>query len=453
MNYLAQLIDHLDPDELAQFKAIEPSAREQEVLKYLVANPTADRRSALDSLSISPSHFDKLCSQLLTRSYETLAPGDVYARFDLLRSKGLWAHLEHEFKKEEKKVDEGGENAFYFGALRYLAFYTYEKRYAELVEHCCSKLLSHSPSDAQCSVVESIRAQIKFHYVRSASRPFEEQDRAEQTIWDHRDRAFATNDPIARHYQLNSEGYVCLLTSEGGKGAKIFTEALEEVEANASIVLPGERTRILAQLAEALYYDDKLIEGGERYAALFAARPQEIISPHYHVVKYAQILITFERYEEAETLLFRYFPRSIFKSNDRRSAAGAINLAKLYLTWGKLDEVSEFIEIGRETNIKAEVIPYEVQLRWFDILLRFSRGQHDQAHEQMEKLIRYGREKNMFLSANDLPPIMEATRILVRSKSDGDADMDHFEHLTLNVLTGFNRHAAAMLRRVRERAP
>ncbi|HET6512998.1 MAG TPA: hypothetical protein VFH43_12440, partial [Candidatus Kapabacteria bacterium] len=211
--------------------------------------------------------------------------------------------------------------------------------------------------------------------------------------------------------------------------------------------------RILAQLAEAHYYNDQLKDAASRYLDLFTnTDPIDIPSPHYHSVKYAQILIATDQLEQAEAQMLRWFPRASFKTNDRRSSAGAVNLAKLYLTWGKLDEAREYTDLGFDANVRAEIVLYEVQLRIFEALYHFGLGEYDFANELIDKLIRYCREKNVVPSANNLPPFIGATKLLVRSKCDLDVDMGEFDRLTLEEMPSHNRHVAVMLRKLRERA-
>jgi hypothetical protein len=453
MNYLVEYLERSGQEELDALLALPHSAREREVLSHLVARPGLERNSVLQELGLSGSHFDKLCSSILTRVYAHVSGGDIIRLFDVLKLKTLYAHLEHEFKKEEKRLAKHGESAaaFYFDTIRHLALYTYEKRYVQLLERAMTGYLALIDTPAALAIVETICLQITAHTTYSTGISEDERTAARQAVIAHRENAFATKDPIARMYQLNAEAHVHLLQTEGAEAAKLLLEVLALVDSQPKRFLVLDRTRTLAQLAEAHYYDDKLEEARTRYEDLFRSAAIDIPPPHYHAVKYAQILTAFERYSEAEELLKHWFPRSSFKSNDRRSSAGAVNFAKLYLAWGRLDDSKLYTDLGFDANVRAEIVLYEVQLRIFELLRLFALGEYLTASDLMDNLIRYCREKNIVPSANVLPPFIAATKLLVRSRVDLESEMKEFDRLTLECMPSHNRHVAVMLRNLRER--
>lgn len=449
MNYLSDLLDHLDASELEAIRSLPLTAKERQVLDLLESSPELTRETAILELTLSGSHYDKLCSAILGKSYDLFAPQGGIARLDFLKQKGLWAHLEHEFKKLEKQLSDEEKPAFYFTTLRHLALYTYEKRYVKLLEKCMEMSFLFDPSPAMTATIQGIRLQIKTHTGFSVASTPEDHDRLYDEVMAHRSTAEATGDPLALLYQLTAEAHCYLLELEGGLALPILQQALSLIDSEPSIFFLLERMRIVAHLAESHYYDDQMEEARERYNELFSGATSDLPSGHYHAVKYAQVLMGLEDFEAAEAILEKWYPLSSFKSNDRRSSAGAVTFVKVYLAQGNLEKTREYLRLAFQANIKAEIVPYEVQLRILEALTFMMAGEPDFGYELFDKVVRYARDKNMIKSAAHIPPMFMAAGLLIKARVELKEVPPEFEE-HLSTLIGQARHGALMLRRLRD---
>ena len=356
--------------------------KEKKVFDYIHSHLGHDfllNSKVLAKLELSESHFNKVCSVLLKKSFEVLYPDGGLPFLLFLKQRNLPGLFTHEVWQHEKALKEAKpseELAKYYLTLFHqlidLPFASYDE---ELTQYIGQRYLAalEQPSAAWTNYVE---CHLLFSDINRLSAKKNKKARLKLSLdflLKKEAELQSTNFHLAQYYTYRSLcSYFLYLEPNPSKAQEFLLKAIE-LKDQIAWFYPINIGKFLELLyADILFFNCQIDQSYSIYQKVFSQKLEpEMYGFFYHCEQFVLVNILKENYTSAEQTLQTYFDEPIQQKLDIHATRGAMSYAKLYLSTGQLKEAIHFINLSREINETATYHPFEFQIKMLELMYFF----------------------------------------------------------------------------------
>lgn len=397
MNLLYEFLKNLPAADLEKLENVAERGVAAQLWTLLLQwenKTTFDRDFLLQKLNISPSHFDKVSSLLLSKSYTVLFGKNDMALLEYLSKRPPFVkHYYHELKKQIKRAEKN------FSRKELLQFYLTNVSYIQLNMSIISidERLMLELADRYLSLEKNKNArllmQTKLLYVKIAKlfAASKIQDN-QMTLQKEVDVIFLPKDAdeelVFSHYWLKI--YFYHASENFSACEQVLKKAIRQLGAFKTEKSKIRTYQMKLKLAEILYFMSNFHGSFSHYAKLVVSPYADKIPDYsYHITKYLQICLIVAEWNEAERLVKEQILSDTALSKEALQPRDVISLAKFYLFKSEYATAFEFILLGFEKNPKGKYFQYEIELRNLQTACFYLDGQRDLALKMCNTHIRF----------------------------------------------------------------
>jgi hypothetical protein len=404
LSQLHALFQTLAPQEISRLRSLRLIGKEREVFNLVMDSregelPESD--DLLEKLGITDSHYYKINSVLLRKSYQTLVPEEGAALLKYLKLKNLFHLLRHEILAQDKKLaarmTDEERKQFFLSAFHYFIDFPYKFYDKKLTDLFGQKYLSAIPN---CP--ESDKAYVEYHKL------FADVNRMAARKNPSKALGITIDELFNREDQLRSEGHslalyylyraICSYYTYYEKDNERVIRYLEKASGLKNEIawfFPIDIGQFLDLLyADALFRANKISRANEIYTAAFSKGVDEsMYGYYYHCEQYVLVSIIMDNFSQALELLNRIFLPCINNKLDIYATRGAMCYVKLYLSNGELKQASHYLGVAKSINEKTFYLPFDVQLRVLENIYFFLKGDYDFALQLANRNIKFLRSQ------------------------------------------------------------
>lgn len=401
MSQLHALVQTLSDAELSALHLYRLIGKEKSVFDFVLKHkdtemPVSD--DVLTKLSISDSHYYKINSVLLRKSYQLLVPSEGLSLLIFLRQKNLFTLLRHEILTQEKKLDKtSNKEEFYLKCFHFFIDFPYKFYDKKLTESFGAKYLK-----AKKNSTESDKLYVKFHIL------FSEMNRTAARKNPIKALGFGINDLLiqepklaaSKHYLATYYLYRCICSyyTYYEKDTKKIIEYLKKaisLKEKIAFFFPINIGLFLELLyADALLSDNQIEQACSIYSSVFEKGIDSSMYGYYfHCEQYILVLIIQKQFEKAQQLLDDVFEPCIKNKIDIYATRGAMAYVKLYLSNDDLKSALKYLNIAKVINEKTFYLPFDVQLRVLENIYFFLKKDYDFAYQLATRNIKFIRSQ------------------------------------------------------------
>jgi hypothetical protein len=370
MRLLLSLILALTEDEAARIFALHMKGKQLAVMTLLLAcrksgaEPSSEQ---LAELNVSDTHLYEICSVMLAKVLNLLAPKGGVAILEFIAYKNLNIHFRSELRKQRKFMDrKKGKEAeeFFLSAFELFQRFSYN-----LIEHDVLAELGDAYLAAKKNVstddalaIETRKLGVRMIGIIADGKNFGKEQ----------EEVFEKLRELEQKARNSSNSYFCFsvysglawywnnLGSKPDNYLRYLQRAIpysEKLEGYIFRELPEEMKLRLADAHFILGGTKEALEIFERTYS--SVRQDHIIwKRNYYLFRYIEILIYNGKYSQAEQLLKKYFEPMFSLRPTTTSATAATQFAMLYLFTDNYKKALHYLEIGMKLNVKTNFTLY-----------------------------------------------------------------------------------------------
>jgi tetratricopeptide (TPR) repeat protein len=444
LNYAAILFSTLNAEEIDKILSEKWGVRENELLTALLNSSSNNKKVThvtAETLSISQTHFDKLCSIVVEKIYNILTSGSFSQVAAFLQLKGLSQLLLHEIKINHRRIktDKSArkQKEFYttaFETLRRLSFDLLDlkllRQYANELKPLLKNGEPFSPTVLEYKFVYIENA---FHFLNGEGLRYAA--KAHKNIINIAPHPTKQKDVAAiSYYHFCMAGYVKDFTDNQDEALFHAQKALETARTWA----PGKDDAFLASVygitATILSHKDDFNAAYNLYSEAFERLPKQMRSSYYQLFMFASIAMICGDYEMTEQLI-----QTNMKSYMESSASlyYRIETKRLYalllLYKRRYDEALSYIRDLQSIKRKDMTDTADIFLRMMDNMYLLLTGEYELAISQTRKNLKYLSRKNYTYDNCDYNHLFYTIGALAKMKLNSKVDVAALEpHLSLS---------------------
>jgi hypothetical protein len=401
LSQLHALVQTLSDAELSALHSYRLIGKEKSVFDFVLKHKDIEMPSSddvLSALKISDSHYYKINSVLLRKSYQLLVPTEGLDLLIFLRQKNLFTLLRHEILTQEKKLDKtSNKEAFYLKCFHFFIDFPYKFYDKKLTNSFGEKYLKSKKNST-----ESDKLYVKFHIL------FSEINRTAARKNPIKALGFGVNDLLkqeaklaaSKHYLATYYLYRCICSyyTYYEKDTKKIIEYLKKaisLKEKIAFFFPINIGLFLELLyADALLSDNQVEQACSIYSSVFEKGIDSSMYGYYfHCEQYILVLVIQKQFEKAQQLLDDVFEPCIKNKIDIYATRGSMAYVKLYLSNGDLKSAQKYLNIAKVINEKTFYLPFDVQLRVLENIYFFLKKDYDFAHQLATRNIKFVRSQ------------------------------------------------------------
>jgi len=459
MNYLFTYLHALGEEERTQLDDLLLSPRERETLAALFAmepKSGATKEEARVRLGMSGTMFDKTCSLLLRRVYNTIAPEGGMQLVRDLHGRGLHAHLLHEVRVQERQIAQGGreEQLRFYHDLFVLLHQNFTIHYDPVLAARIARKLHRLAPDADIRLFTEASMLAMAVWRAAAGEADPEVDAGLlQRLQRLQRRVDGGAGPRTRYRLLrNWIVYYGQIDCQAEVRADLLDQTIDLCRTYPEVLGSAELLGARMMRAEHEYFfGDSHRTAYEHYRAIFDEHSDALSQQRYHRSKYIQLATILGEYHEAESLLER-FAASPNDPDVGHTKGSALAWAKLYLMTDRFPEARNAIDLAFELNQKRFFVQFEIECRLLQTAWCVLSGDVETAEQLVPTHLKYLRSKG-YTPANSLhyPWFFKLVLALIEERHTGK----RLSRQLQQRYDGFQQGAAAqyglLLERMRRR--
>ncbi|MBK7182737.1 MAG: hypothetical protein IPH89_07270 [Bacteroidetes bacterium] len=401
MSQLHALVQTLSDAELSALHSYRLIGKEKNVFDFVLKHKDIEMPSSddvLSALKISDSHYYKINSVLLRKSYQLLVPSEGLDLLVFLRQKNLFTLLRHEILTQEKKLDKtSNKEEFYLKCFHFFIDFPYKFYDKKLTNSFGEKYLKSKKNST-----ESDKLYVKFHIL------FSEINRTAARKNPIKALGFGVNDLLkqeaklvaSKHYLATYYLYRCICSyyTYYEKDTKKIIEYLKKaisLKEKIAFFFPINIGLFLELLYDdALLSDNQVEQACSIYSSVFEKGIDSSMYGYYfHCEQYILVLVIQKQFEKAQQLLDDVFEPCIKNKIDIYATRGSMAYVKLYLSNGDLKSAQKYLNIAKVINEKTFYLPFDVQLRVLENIYFFLKKDYDFAYQLATRNIKFVRSQ------------------------------------------------------------
>lgn len=428
MNLLFDFIKHLQPDEKELLRGMLLKGRSAQVWEMITrqaAGKSFDRDEIQQTLGITPTHFDKITSQLLSRCYEQMYGKDGLQLLQFLSERAAFVkHYYQEMKRQMLHLEKTGNSkqlaAFYKANINCIHYNMpiIHKDEAVLNMLADKYVKVERNSNARLLVAcKQMYVQIDklFAAAQIRNQPDEQWKKIEALgpLPNNADEELAF-----AYYWLRI--YFWGAVEDFANAFKVTLEAIKVLKHYKSSYNQKQLLRIELKQAELLYYlsrFDESFKGFEKWIRKPVV--EELPDASYYFTKYIQICLITGHIKQAGDIIYTKRILPLEHVHELMLPRDIISMAKYFLFSNEYDRAFEFIQLGFEKNPKGKYFQYEIELRHLQTAYFYLTNQKTLAVQMCNKHIKYLRSHNYGVRQSDFPYFYVLTKSMYEKSKKG----------------------------------
>lgn len=437
MSFLLDLLRALNKEEVQKMLLMPVKGREEEVLQKTLnyRNISSEVDGEIQQqLGLSKSHFDKINSVLLEKSFAFLTDGTDQKIFTLLLQKQLTDLLYHEMKMREKALLKKGTEKelrdFYLQAFLAARKVGVNKLDISLLRKYGAEYLKHFPKAGLQDKAEIWlmyeHTALFYNSVMGTFASYEPEFWKSINKWE-RELKGKKLHRANFHLELAKANFYDFCTSDADNLIKSLETALKEFEAAKGTVPQPFQLYTYTKLAKAYCQGDFFEKALDTYREGMRKWP-ELKKNIYHPVMFAVIAIINHRFDEAQDMLDENTKDVILHRTDIGMFFNvARNYAVLHIHKNEFDKALEyihmFLQVNRvETDLLGEILNRIVHNAYFAAI-----GDWETALNLIKKNKKFLANKPQSVMITEYDKFFNLLRLVVRHKAKDEklpADFD-----------------------------
>lgn len=368
-NQLIDFLIYLQPEEKQKLAtSIKSSGKQAKVWQYALEKAQQGRynkEEALKEINATDTHFEKMCSVLLSRCYTVLFPEGGLPLLRFLNSYMSYTrHFYMELNKQLKALSKMPKSE--------------AKKFLKL----CVSLHIDRPIAFRN---ETAFAKISKAYLSYTTPETKIEDRlfiSCKEIWIEIDQAFASGKIDSKEIALNKRLkqllpdfnkigedsifeyywttiYLKHATFKYEEVVELINTALQLIRTSKANI-----TQLRLKRAEAFYYVSRFEEAyKEFHDILYEKADENIVNSGYFSTKFLQICLITGHFDKAKIMLDDIQRKAGVRFKELIAPRDIISFVKYHLLVGDYDKAIEYIRLGYEKNPRNKYFQYEIELR------------------------------------------------------------------------------------------
>ena len=405
-----------------------------------------DKEAILKATGVSAVHFDKMTSELLSKSYTLLFNGDAMALLNYLsrtlaEPKLFYNELNRYLKKLPPSITKDDEAAFYKQCFTMIhGNLPIMHRLPETSEKIASNYVALFKGKqrteaefftASILLYEDMEVSFAAATIRANEALFKKAiDKLGQPLdWFNEETLFA-------YYLTHIYFYHAL--EKFDEAITVCQKAITALEPFTSEKNDINLVRIRLKLNEFLYYQSRFEESYTNYRKVMLSPLIDMLPDRpYHLTKYLQVCLITGHIDEAGKILIGKLDYMGNRVEELIIARDAVSFAKYYLFTGDYKEAFRFIQLGFAKNPKGKYFQYEIELRHLQTAYFVLTDQLDVAQELCARNIKYLRNHGYGVSRSDYGHFYILVKAIFEKNASGKFSKKHRQMLERHQLGSF----------------
>ncbi len=408
MRQIGQLLRTLDERELNSLSALPLQGKQREVMNALIRWRNEGSILKGDDLGLSPVHFHQICSVLLQRSYEALAPKGLVDLCGFLISKNLTKLLYHELRHYEANIlhaPRREREKFYTIAFEMSQWVSFDEYDHVLIDHFGQELLNSrsdsSPIDSLFVEIRKLRTSIR--EVFSAQHAAITEKKELRTKLEYFSAALAGIKNDSARYQLHFAfiDYYVFIERNPVAAQSHITAAKKCIQHLPTWLATEEQHLLGAHSADIEYMFGNYQHSYELYEHLWKRTSKKRLGlrDHYHVLRFAEVAAIVRKIECSKEILD--IPIMGGKNN-LAFCSKMIRLAVLSLLEDRISEALALVQEGYRCNKgKSNTLNADIRLRFLEAVCAYLMGDWDHASILNVRALQFLQRKKLGLADSD----------------------------------------------------
>lgn len=431
MNLLFDFLKHLHENERAKLRYLKVRGTVAEVWQQInqqVNKGSLDKGKILTAQKISPAHFDKITSELLSKCYAEMFPEGGLQTLSFLVMRGVhikhfYAELNRQVKKAEVELNKEEKKKFYKTCLDLMnvniPIVLRDEAITKKVGQKYVNAFDGKKKKEMQLTIECMLITMKINEHFAAAHIKKEKKRIEKRIAAIGTLPANSGSGLVFEYYW-SKMFLQHSLENFDEAAAISREAIKWLKN----INDGETgvyiLRFELKLAEFLYYLSQF-EQAFRIFKAETANPliEKIPDRGYYTTKYVQLCLITGHMQEVSDIMEgkrKYFGERLYELIAPRDIFSFI---KYYLFKEQYEDAFRFIQLGFEKNPKGKYFQYEVELRNLQTAYFFLTGQLSTVIEMCNRNIKYLRFHGYGTKDSDFPYFYIITKAIFEKKTTG----------------------------------
>lgn len=408
MRQIDQLLQTLDESELNSLSSLPLQGKQREVMYALIGSRNDGSVFQAADLGLSPAHLHQICSVLLQRSYEALAPSGLVDLYSFLISKNLTKLLYQELRNHEANIlhaSRRDREKFYTIAFEMSQWVSFDEYDHALIDHFGQELLNSrsdsSPTDSVFVEIRKLRTSIR--EVFSAQHAAIEEKKELRRKLEYFSAALAGIKNDSARYRLHFafiDYYVFIERNPAAVQGHI-TSAKECIQHLPTWLATEEQHLLDAHSADIEYMFGNYQHSYELFEQLWKRTSQKRLAlrDHYHTLRFAEAAAIVGKIERSKEILD--IPMMSGKDN-LILCSKQIRLAVLSLLDDRVTEALGFIHYGAKCNKgKSNTLFTNIRLRFLEAVCAYLLGDWDHANILNVRALQFLQRKKLGLADSD----------------------------------------------------
>jgi hypothetical protein len=408
-NLLTDFLQYTSDEQKRKLLSLPIRGKEKIVWSYLLTRSKKggfSKETTLSDINISSTHFDKICSAILTRCYVCLVPnGGIDLLTFLANSRVLIPHFYKEASRQLKLADQLSQTDAQSFLKKFISLYIDSIpvmfRKNEIYEKASRKYLQLSDSTTKIEdnlyiTYTKIWLEINVHFAAGTIR------KKEATLSKKMNQLKPdfSKSPVEIIYQWYwTMIYLKQSIEDNLEVAQLAEAALKVNYQNTAIKL-----RLQMKYAESLYFISRFEESFKAFYSILSSNNWiEIPNISYFTTRYLQVCLITENFSIVKTELERVKKDMGISFTEQIITRDVITFVKYFILTSEYEAAYTFIRLGYLKNPKAKYLQYEIELRNLETAYYYLSGNISQALNSCERNLRYLRTKGFGVKTSPYP--------------------------------------------------
>ncbi len=397
MSLLLSFVSFLNSEERKLFSMVPLFGKEKSLRDILLTreNSLISKPSLMKELALSSTHYDKINTQVLKKSYRFIAGDDELEQLNFLSKKFMFNHLFHEIKQLKSKVIKDQVNPEkkekYIRAIFDFSINVPAKYFNEsLVNHNGVFYLSKISDNTKAREFE-VKAKMLFARLNALTQKCPSSSvtiKMKREITALEKKYVAVDDPeiksILYHCWINF--YRMLIPD--WKKRTFYLEKIQSLYANANVPV-FERAIYECHKAEVLFEKGEYAKAYLAYTKTFSNYMLLLRNQFHHFARWIELALILGLYSEAEQLLDSLFKVYVVNRHESNGVLGSLLYAEMYLLKNDFNLAFQYISLAKSLNSIQVYFIYEIRIRMREALFFALNGDKRFVERLVQRSVRY----------------------------------------------------------------
>lgn len=420
MALLYELVSLLTEEQKGSLLKVSLPNREREVLCFVLSQrkkvfPSA---TALKKLQMSQNHFEKACSILLRKVLVHFGGDSALSQFKFVKGiEGISVRLmRYLMSYADKQITASAEKAEFYVICSYIVTrFPHTDLDLHEINYYAKKLLLTIDINTRPAEYIKTKADPLYAALNKASMDMtikQEKvcDNLEKKIRALLKEAEQTCDKTAIYQARYILVYFYTVASEVERLPDSILSLIEVADSAPLLFTPAMQVEPKLLYAEALGYVDRFQESYDLFEKLLGRDGSgETYVRLASKSRFFKVAVTLGKYDTAKKILDANFAECLSHTRQSQRTMAHMQYICYFLHIGELSEAETYINAIRKEVHKQKSLQYEIQLRTFENMLMYLKGDVHNAELQAQRNLKFLRSKNITIKNSDFPHPFVAT--------------------------------------------